>query len=133
MRNKNREKGLALLSFALALLILVPLIGLAVDTAMLYITKERLNAAVQLSLKSAQRSQEPGEAVHRYFTANFPEGFLGVKHRQIQYTQGKLHASVEAPTYFMKIIRIGSVNVEASASLPAPAEAVKHNEVAEAQ
>lgn len=117
MRTRS-EKGLALLSFALALMVLVPILGLAVDSAMLYVTKERLNSAVQLSLRSAQRSPEPAKAVHRYFSANFPEGFLGVTKRTIQYTPGKLHASVEAPTYFMRMIRVNSVNVEASAALP---------------
>ena len=112
------ERGLALLSFALALMTLVPILGLAVDSAMLFVTKERLNSAVQLSLRSAQRSPEPAEAVNRYFSANFPEGFLGVTKRTLQYTPGKLQASVEAPTYFMRIIRVNVVKVEASATLP---------------
>jgi uncharacterized membrane protein len=116
------EKGLALLTFALAMMVLVPILGLAIDSAMLYVTKERLNSAVQLSLRSAQRSAEPAVAANRYFTANFPEGFLGVTKRTIQYTPGKLHASVEAPTYFMRIIRVNVVNVEATATVPVPSE-----------
>ena len=114
---RQRQKGLALLSCALSLLVLVPVIGLAVDSAMLYITKERLNSAVQLALRSAQRSPQPQEAVNRFFSANFPDGFLGVRHRTIQYHPGRLHASVEAPTYFMRIIRVSRVNVEATATL----------------
>jgi uncharacterized membrane protein len=115
---KHSEKGLALLTFALSMMVLVPILGLAVDCAMLYVTKERLNSAVQLSLRSAQRSAEPAVAVNRYFSANFPHGFLGVTNRTIQYTPGKLHASVQAPTYFMRIIHVSAVNVEATAMLP---------------
>jgi uncharacterized membrane protein len=114
---RNKQKGLALLSFALALLVLVPLIGAAVDSAMLYIVKERLNSAVQLALRSAQRSPQPENAALRYFSANFPEGFMGVRQRTIRYETGKLIASVEAPTYFMRILHISTVNVEASATL----------------
>ena len=118
---KRREKGLALISFALSLLILVPMIGLAVDSAMLYIIKERLHSAALLSLRSAQRSQHPEEAVNRFFTANFPEGFFGVRERTIAYKPGQLHATVEAPTYFMRVLKVPTVRVEATVALPPPA------------
>lgn len=122
---RSSEKGLAFITFALSMAVLVPILGLGVDSAMLYVTKERLNSAAQLALKSAQRSTEPAEAVNRYFSANFPEGFLGVTKRTIEYTPGKLHASVEAPTYFMRIIRVSTVTVEAIAELPAQTEPAK--------
>lgn len=123
MRSVGRkERGLALITFALSLMVLVPMIGLAVDSAMLYITKERLNSAVQLSLRSAQRSPQPEEAVNRYFNANFPEGFMGVRQRIVHYKPGQLHASVQAPTYFMRVLRISVVKVEAFATLPDAAD-----------
>ena len=42
---------------------------------------------------------------------------MGVRERRIEYKQGKLHAAVQAPTYFMRMIRVFSVNVEASAAM----------------
>lgn len=113
LRGRN-QRGLALLSFAMALLILVPLIGVGVDTAMLYIVKERLSSAVQLTARSAARSNDPAGAARRYFDANFPAGFLGVTARSVEYKNGSLRASVEAPTYFMRIFRYQSVTVTAS-------------------
>ncbi len=114
---RSGEKGLALLTFAMALMVMVPLLGLGVDSAMLYITKERLNAAVQLSLRSAQRSANPEQAAQRFFNANFPKGFLGIDERTVTYKDGRLHASVKAPTYFMRAFRYSSVVVEASAGI----------------
>lgn len=112
--SRHNQRGLALITFAMALLILVPLIGVGVDTAMLYLVKERLSSAVQLTARSAARSTDPADAARRYFDANFPEGFLGVVQRHIDYKNGELTASVEAPTYFMRIFRYQSVTVTAS-------------------
>ena len=111
---RTNQRGLALISFAMSLLILVPLIGVGVDTAMLYLVKERLSSAVQLSARSAARSSDPADAAKRYFDANFPDGFLGVTARTVAYKNGELSASVEAPTYFMRILHYPSVTVTAN-------------------
>ncbi|BDC52014.1 hypothetical protein F183_A43290 [Bryobacterales bacterium F-183] len=114
-RRNAKQRGLALITFALSLLILVPLIGVGVDTAMLYIVKERLSSAVQLTARSAARSTtDPSDAARRYFDANFPPGYLGVTSRKFIYRDGELQASAEAPTYFMRIFRYQSVTVTAS-------------------
>ena len=125
MRRRSRgQKGLALITFALALAVIVPAIGLGVDTALLYVVKERLTSAAQLAVRSAARSAEPEKAAQRYFDANFPQGFMGVEERSLEYQPGKLHATVKAPTYFMRVFRVSVVTVEAVGEMtPAAVEA----------
>jgi uncharacterized membrane protein len=118
---RRGEKGLALLTFALALTLLVPILGVGIDTAMLYVTKERLNSAVQLSARAAKKSaQNPEAAALRTFRANFPPGFLGTGSSQASYNakDGSVHASIAAPTFFMRMFRKDSVTVEATATVP---------------
>jgi len=120
---RRREKGLALLTFALVLTLLVPILGVGIDTAMLYVTKERLNSAVQLSARAARKStQNPEAAALRTFRANFPPGFLGTANGQASYDakDGAVRATIAAPTFFMRMFRKDSVTVEASATAAAP-------------
>jgi hypothetical protein len=119
MRRRGRgQRGLALITFALALAVLVPAIGLGVDTALLYVVKERLTSAAQLAVRSAARSAEPEKAAQRFFDANFPKGYMGIEERVIEYKPGRLHAKVQAPTYFMRVFRFPTVAVEAIGELP---------------
>lgn len=120
---KRRERGLALLSFSVALMVLVPLAGLGVDSAMLYITKERVNTAVLLAARSAAKTAgtNADATAQRVFDANFPKGMLGVEERTVTCKDGSIRASVQAPTYFMRMLRYQNVTVEAVAIYQASA------------
>jgi uncharacterized membrane protein len=126
-----RQRGLAMITFALALGVIVPALGLGVDTALLYVVKERLTSAAQLAVRSAARSAEPEKAAQRFFDANFPKGFMGVEERTLAYQPGKLRATVKAPTYFMRVFRVPVVTVEAIGEMvPAAAAAAAVSPVA---
>ena len=125
---RKRERGMALLSFSVALVVLVPLAGLGVDSAMLYITKERMNTAVLLAARSAAKAGANADATaQRVFDANFPKGMLGVEDRTVTCKDGAIRASAQAPTYFMQVLRYQSVRVEAAANYQAPATDTARN------
>ena len=87
-RRAQRQKGVSLLVGTISMVLLIPTGGLAVDAALLYYTKARLQGAVDgaalgaaraLSLgltTSAQASSAKQEAVN-WFYANFPTTLWG--------------------------------------------------------
>ena len=87
MRNSSRS-GVALVLVALSSVVLVPIVGLGVDGASLYLIRARLSAAADAGALAGARSLSRGadlqsqranaEAVAgRYFAANFPAGYWG--------------------------------------------------------
>ena len=76
------SKGQVIVLFALALVVLLALTGLAVDVGMAYGVRVKLNAAVDSAAIAAGKviSQGAGAASSQsanYFNANFPRGTLG--------------------------------------------------------
>ncbi|GGY91024.1 VWA domain-containing protein [Pseudoduganella plicata] len=85
--NLQRQRGAIAIMVALALLVLLSLVGLIVDGGLAYMTKARLNAAVDSAALAAARAVTIGDnqaeqrasaqaAASRFFAANIPQGYL---------------------------------------------------------
>jgi hypothetical protein len=119
----------------------VGMIGLAVDAGTMYIIKGRLSSAVDAAALAAGRSINLADSVSaaataatatatQFFNANFPSGFLGSGTMNLTtptFTQETdsngnptgildivVTASVPAPTYFMQIFGVKTVNVSST-------------------
>ncbi|HYP07940.1 MAG TPA: vWA domain-containing protein [Bryobacteraceae bacterium] len=136
-RNK-RSRGYAVLLLAVLALTLIPLAGLAIDCAILYIVKARISAACDAAALAAARNLSLGqtlaeqEATARaralsFYNANFAENFLGATRLPptITIPPGSVNnvlnitvsGSARVRTYFMGMLRgsnIGVVNVAAT-------------------
>ncbi len=137
----GKRRGFILLTYAAMLFFTVGMIGLAVDAGTMYIIKGRLSSAVDAAALAAGRSVNLADSVSaattaaantatQFFNANFPSGFLGTGAMNLStptFTQetdsngnptGMLDivvtASVPAPTYFMQIFGVTSVNVSST-------------------
>ena len=111
---RTRQRGLAILTFAMASTITIPLVGAAMDGAMLCVVKQRLSVAAAASARKLPVSRKAAE---RFLDANFPEGHLGTSHRTVRFEKGRLELSVDAPTYFLQLIHVTSVRVAAAAAV----------------
>ena len=89
-----RERGFALLTFALIFLVLMSFVGLAVDTSILYLVQNRLSAAVDAGVLAGGRalargSDDPTQEANAkttaldYLHANFSNGWFGSKELKI--------------------------------------------------
>ncbi len=124
-QTKASERGIIVLTFTLALVFLVLVVGLAIDGGMLYLTKVKLQSAgdaaalaaarsLNLSLQESQQVTDAQTAATHFFNANFPSGYLLSTSNAItttlQYGTGTLAntlaivtvATTSAPTYFMR-------------------------------
>jgi Flp pilus assembly protein TadG len=112
----------------LTALVILPLIGLAIDGSILYWTKAKLSAAVDAAALAAGRnpSANPSTEASEYVYANFPPGWMGAvfssppaatvdfpaqSQRRVTVT-----ASVSVPLFFMRIIGQSNGIVGASAA-----------------
>jgi Flp pilus assembly protein TadG len=125
MNNRRNQRGAALLATGLAMIVIVPAIGLGIDGAALYAVRARLSQAVDASVLAGARSLSSGADISsqtanatatatKYFYANFPTGFFGTTNCAITVTVTQnditrirsvaVTASVNAPLYFMAIL-----------------------------
>lgn len=135
-RSKRRQRGASLIIFTfLSTLIVIPLIGLAIDGAIIFWVRAKLSSAVDAAALAAGRSinvyetqaQNSGTIVtigQEWFSANFPSGWLGTTvsgpNITIQPTttmtqQVSVNASATVPLYFMRVLNINSFTVTAAA------------------
>lgn len=114
--NRNSRRGATLITFAMAMAVMVPFVGLLVDGLMLMISKERLSAAVAAGAGAARRSTNPEKAAERFCKANFAEGFLGTHDLKFEIKNGSILARAKAPVYFMRVFRVNSVGIGAAGS-----------------
>jgi Flp pilus assembly protein TadG len=131
-----RKKGFALLMFATMAIPVVGLVGLAIDTGVLYAVKSKLSAAVDAGSLAGARALSRGndDATQRtraqqvaasYVRANFPAGYMltgtltvpvPVVDTSIANQRSvSLSASVQAPTFFTKILGFEGSTVAARA------------------
>lgn len=134
----RRERGATLLLFTLMLLlIVVPLVGLAIDGGVIFWTKAKLSAAVDAAALAAGRSINLNQTsaanklpvqnvAYEWFTANFPTGWMGttiqggkpvVTPTQTSYStqQVNVTATVTVPVFFMRVAGFSSVTLSAAA------------------
>jgi Flp pilus assembly protein TadG len=134
----RKRRGFILLTHAVMIFFTIAMIGLAVDAGTMYVIKGRLSSAVDAAALAAGRSVNLASTVAaasaaatatatQFFNANFPNGYLGTGTMNLstptftQETDGSgnpngildiaVNASVPAPTYFMQIFGIKTVNV----------------------
>jgi Flp pilus assembly protein TadG len=138
-RRSHKECGVSLVLGILALLFIIPMVGLSIDVALVYAIKARLQASVDgaalaaaraLSLgatTSAQATSAQQNAVN-WFYANFPSGNWTTSGTVMTATNVTVAndpnnnslrditvaATTNAPTYFMKWFGVNSVSVAAS-------------------
>jgi Flp pilus assembly protein TadG len=137
MTTSRRERGAALLMVTfLAAFLLIPLIGIGIDSAVLFWVKAKLSAAVDSAALSTARSLNVGQTLsdqetqarlvgQQYFAANFPAGFMrsSIQNGQpdIQFDDSVAHirkvtvtAYADVPTFFMRILHFNSGTVGAT-------------------
>ena len=130
-----RQRGVALITVTILLLIIVPMMGLAIDGGILYMLKARLSQAVDAAALSGARSLNRGadlgsqtqnatDTATRYFNANFSSTFWGctVSAPVIGVTEDGSHkryvtvsASAISPLYFLRILGKQTATIAASA------------------
>jgi Flp pilus assembly protein TadG len=134
--SRRRESGVVLLFTTLALLLVViPVVGLSIDAGVAYAVKGRLQTAVDGAALAAGRSLSRGldlasqrgsatQMATNVFHANFTDRWLGASNPSIavsfpaappKTTIIHVEASVEAPTYFMRILGVNSLTVRSMA------------------
>jgi len=118
----NKQRGLAIVTFSLVAAVMVPFVGLAMDGAVLCVVKERLTSAVDSAATAAGHyldKDHPDQdkmqsAARRFLDANFPQGLMGTGTRTVVVKGDRLEVTVDAPTYFLKLLHIRGVRVVAA-------------------
>jgi len=139
LKPTNREKGTSLFIGTIALVFIVPLIGLFIDVGILYSAKARLQAAVDGAALAAARSLNLGQTTAaqattakqnavNWFYANFPTGNWATTNTVMstatvtvqddpnnpQLRDVNLTASTQVPTWFMRWFNVSSTTLNAS-------------------
>ncbi len=128
-----REKGIAVAITAATLTFIVPAVGLAIDAGMIYGVRARLSAAADAGALAAARSLSSGltiaeqessaiDTAHRFFNANFPNGYFYSTNKTVNVTVAEtgtrtrtvaLDVAVDAPSYFLRYLRTEATHVRA--------------------
>ncbi|HUA84636.1 MAG TPA: vWA domain-containing protein [Bryobacteraceae bacterium] len=143
MTRNRKQRGFALMLYAIMLTFIVAAGGLALDVGSIYMIRARLAAATDAAALAAGRSVNLADTVsaattaattvaEQFFTANFPTGYFNTEgtptvtpaFNQETDVNGNptgvldvtVSASVKAPTYFMNIFHVSSVNVGANST-----------------
>lgn len=123
-RRSLKERGVIIILTAITLLIMLPVAGLAIDAAVMYAVKARLQSAVDASSIAAARTLNVGMTLEEqidsarnraydFFDANFPIGTWGSKDKIISVDVAEtgyktrtvtVTASVDIPQMFMQML-----------------------------
>lgn len=127
------RRGVALATTALALIVLIPIVGLGIDGATLYVLRMRISQAADAGCVAGARSLNVGQdlasqaasataVATKYFYANFPVGFWGSSNPSLSVTVAQndanrtrtvsISAGVDAPLYFMNVLNKQSARVQ---------------------
>ena len=138
-RNRKNERGTSLFLGTIALVFIIPLVGLFVDVGILYATKARLQAAVDgaslaaaralnLGLTTAAQQSSAQQNAVNWFYANYPTGNWAtsgtvMSSSNVQVFDDPNNANLRnvtvtatstVPTYFMKWFNINSTTISAT-------------------
>jgi Flp pilus assembly protein TadG len=136
---KRSEKGITLLFVGVALVFIVPMVGLGIDVGFLYNTKSKLQTAVDGAALAAARALNTGSstasqaltAQHNavnWFYANFPSNYFGTQNTVMSTSNVSVFddpnnahlrdvtvsATTQVNTLFMKWVGVNYVTVGAS-------------------
>ena len=135
-RSGGEPRGIALITVTLLLLVIVPMMGLAIDGGILYLLKARLSQAVDAAALSGAQSLSRGQDVGsqtqsatdtatRYFQANFKVNYWGctVSAPTVSVTQStaymryvEVSASAVSPLYFLRLLGKQTATIAATAT-----------------
>ena len=127
------RRGIAIVMLAVSLMLILFMVALAVDASYLYTVRAKLSMACDAAALAAARSLNVGLSMaeqedsararaQAFFDANFPNGALNTRDRTssvaveetaLRTRSVTVSASVQAPTYFMRLAGIASVPVAA--------------------
>ena len=137
MKARKDDKGFAVLTLGAMLIPLTAMVGIAIDTGMLYLIKSKLSASVDAGALAGARSLSRGtndsqqtsraqEVAVAYVKANFIPGYMMSRNLHvpapvvdISVTNQRsviLNADVEAPTLFLGVVGAGRTVVRAQAT-----------------
>ena len=132
---RARQKGIALLLMAILAITLIPMVGLAIDAAVLYVVKARVSAACDGASLAAARNLNVGQTMAQqavsahdraesFFYANIPANFLGATRGTpvidipTATTNNVLTVTTTGTatvnTYFMRMLGVNNVVVNAT-------------------
>ncbi len=138
--SRKSERGAALVLFTIMLaLVLLPMIGLAIDGSAAYLAHERLVAATDAAALAGARSLNVGESIdsqssnataiaQQYFNANFPVGLMNSTNATAQVTitpptssNGEMtlvqvQSSATVNLYFLGLLGHSTSTIQASAT-----------------
>ncbi len=135
-RLAGRHEGQVLVIVAIALVVLLAMVGLALDVGIAYGVKAKLYAAVDAAAIAAGRGIKQGasddvriqnarDEATRFFNANFPAGAMGATVpapptiNAVHNTDGSWTISADesafSPTYFARVLGWNNFTVKASA------------------
>jgi Flp pilus assembly protein TadG len=134
---RSRNRGVSIIIVTLSIMLIIPLVGLAIDLSMLYLIKTKLLSAVDAAVLAGTRALGQGAdagaqragaqtAATKFFQANFPSGFWGTSNLVFptpsvddttipNYRTVSATASVRAPLYFLRVFGQGFSTVAVSA------------------
>lgn len=136
-RRKSRRGASLIIFTILVALVLLPLLGLAIDGAIVFWVRTKLSSAVDAAALAGGRSinvyetqsQNTGTAVtvaKQWFSANYPSGWLGtsivggnptvtVQPTQTAMQEVSVSANAVVPLYFMRVVGVNSITIGAAA------------------
>src|SRR5215217_4574295 len=127
---RTRQKGFSLILLALLSIVLVPMVGLAIDASILYVVKARISAACDAASLAAARNMNVGQTMTQqaasardralsFFNANLPNNYLGSTHDNptIDIPTATTNnvmtvtttATANVNTYFMRMLGVNHV------------------------
>ncbi len=139
-KRKSRQSGTALIVGTCSMILVVPMIGLAVDVGMIYALKAQLQASVDgaslaaaraLSLSASTASQvtDAQDNANNWFYSNFPNTYWGATSTDMAPDSTHVHvyddatnphlrhvdvtAAIDAPNYFMRWFGSASTHIVA--------------------
>ncbi len=137
--NRKNQKGWTLIVGTVSMLLIIPMMGLAVDVGFLYAIRSRMQAAVDGAALAAARALSIGETLAdqqssaqtnavTWFNANFPSNYFGVTNvnmstanvtvqadpNNAQLWDVSVYASASVNTIFMRWLGFTSTTVAAN-------------------
>lgn len=134
VKRGRKERGVILLWGTVSMLLIIPMIGMAIDVGFLYSIKSKLQSAVDgaalasaraLNIGSTLTAQETSATTNAttWFNSNFPSGYFGTYNTSMstptynsanQVMSISITATTQADSFFMKWLGFGATTVSAT-------------------
>jgi len=134
VNRQPKERGVLLIWGTISMLLIIPMIGLAIDVGFLYSIKSKLQSSVDgaalasaraLNIGSTLSSQESSATTNAttWFNANFPSGYFGTYSTSIgtptynsanQVMSISVTAQTTVDSFFMKWLGFGATTISAT-------------------